>query len=64
MSMSWLIIGIPGSQHEQGLIVCPDVNQAFRKSVQEESFVKTYVGDPMKKENKVPVFWHVFILFQ
>ncbi len=57
-------LGIPASQQVHGLIVCPDANQALRKLVQEESIIKAYAGDPMKKDNKVPAILHVSILFQ
>ena len=62
--MSWLIIGIPGSQQEHGLVVRSDSNEALHELAEEESFIKANVGDPMKKNDKVPAILHVSILFQ
>jgi len=57
-------MGVPRSQQAHGLLVCHGANQAIHQSVQEESFIKAYAGDPMKKDNNVLAILHASILFQ
>src|SRR5712692_813527 len=63
-SVSWVIMGVPSSQQAHGLLVCLGANQAIHQSVQEESVIKAYAGDPMKKDNNVLAILHASILFQ